>query len=89
MSGQPVLLSAVKNTQGLTADISPAEFENKHIIICASASGLVDLKSTPFTAINPYPGGEIHATLLSNLRFLRRSRIGRSETRSIASFSSK
>jgi len=66
-SFQAVLLSAVKQMQGQTPDIPLREFQAKHIIICASASGLVDLKSTPFTAVNPYPGGEIHATLMSNL----------------------
>ncbi len=62
-----VLMSAVKHMTAIDPDIPLRQFTGKNIIICASASGLVDLKTTPFTAINAYPGGEIHATLLSNL----------------------
>ncbi|MEA1986675.1 MAG: adenylate/guanylate cyclase domain-containing protein, partial [Candidatus Marinimicrobia bacterium] len=42
-------------------------YKDKNVFICASASGLFDLKVTPFTSVAPFPGGEIHATLFDNL----------------------
>lgn len=43
------------------------QFKNKYIIIGGSSAGLFDFKSTPFSYLEPYPGMEIHATMLSNL----------------------
>ena len=51
---------------GKAPEISPANFENKYVIVGGSAIGLMDFKSTPFTVYEPYPGMEIHATVLSN-----------------------
>ena len=51
------------------------DFKGKNVVVCATASGLMDLKATPFSSTDaPYPGGEIHATLFDNLkndRFIR------------------
>ncbi len=60
----------ISGTQLMTGEkplIPLSEFKNKKVVICASAQGLMDLKPTPFTSMGPYPGGEIHATLLDNL----------------------
>lgn len=62
-----VFLSAIQYKQGLEPQIPFSEYKDKNILICASASGLLDLKATPFTSIAPFPGGEIHATLFDNL----------------------
>ncbi|MFN3395111.1 MAG: CHASE2 domain-containing protein, partial [Candidatus Thermochlorobacter sp.] len=69
-----LIASAIQLEQGETPDISPNEFQGKHVIIGASAAGLLDFKPTPFTVLEPYPGMEIHATMLANLlngHFLR------------------
>jgi len=42
-------------------------FRGRHVVIGASAAGLADIKTTPFSAIEPYPGMEIQATVLANL----------------------
>lgn len=42
-------------------------FRNRHVVIGASAAGLADIKTTPFSALEPYPGMEIQATVLANL----------------------
>lgn len=62
-----VIASAIQLERGESPDIPPSEFQDKHIIIGASAAGLLDFKPTPFTPLEPYPGMEIHATMLANL----------------------
>jgi adenylate cyclase len=62
-----VFLSAIQYKQGMEPQIPFSEYKDKNILICASASGLLDLKATPFTSVAPFPGGEIHATLFDNL----------------------
>ena len=52
---------------GGTPSLNPAIFRGKYVIVGASASGLKDLKPTPFTGDYSYPGMEIWATVLSNL----------------------
>ena len=47
--------------------IDPAEFKDKWIFIGATAPGLLDFKTTPFSSIEPYPGVELHATMLNNI----------------------
>ena len=42
-------------------------FKDKAVFIGATAAGLLDLKTTPFSPIEPYPGVEIYATLFSNI----------------------
>ncbi len=49
------------------APLPPELFRDQHILIGASAAGLADIKTTPFSAIEPYPGMEIQATVLANL----------------------
>lgn len=62
-----VFLSAIRAQSGVEPIIPPRDYTNKKIMICASAGGLLDLKPTPFTSIQPYPGGEIHVTIWQNL----------------------
>ena len=62
-----LIVSALKIRQGLPPDVSPRLFANKIVIVGGSAAGLFDFKPTPFTSLEPYPGMEIHATLISNL----------------------
>ncbi len=69
-----VIQSAIDLKQGKTPRLSPSLFKNKSIFVGGTAPGLLDLRPTPFTSIEPYPGMEIHATMLSNLlnqHFLR------------------
>lgn len=47
--------------------IDPAEFKDKFIFIGATAPGLLDFKTTPFSSLEPYPGVELHATMLNNI----------------------
>ena len=61
-----LIVSAAQVIMGKAPEISPANFENKYVIVGGSAIGLMDFKSTPFTVYEPYPGMEIHATVLSN-----------------------
>lgn len=42
-------------------------FRDKAVFIGATAAGLLDLKPTPFSTIEPYPGVEIYATIFSNI----------------------
>ncbi|VFQ42997.1 CHASE2 domain-containing protein [Desulfoluna butyratoxydans] len=60
------LRSAVQAMGGETPVIAPEAYKDKVVVVCATAPGLTDLKTTPFTALAPYPGGEIQATLLDN-----------------------
>ena len=60
--------SAIQVMEGKEPVIPLKDYKNKKIIVYATASGLMDLKVTPFSSTNePYPGGEIHVTLLDNL----------------------
>lgn len=65
-----LIVSAAQIFEGRQPEIPPAAFRDKYVIVGGSAIGLNDFKSTPFTIYNPYPGMEIHATILSN--FLQR-----------------
>ena len=60
------LRSAVQAMEGEAPVIPPESYRGKFVVVCGTASGLTDLKSTPFTPQAPYPGGEIQATLLDN-----------------------
>lgn len=60
------LRSAVQAMDGEAPVIPPEEYRGKSVVICGTAPGLTDLKTTPFTPLAPYPGGEIQATLLDN-----------------------
>ncbi len=59
-----VIVSASAMLNGNEPIISPSVFKDKHIIIGATAAGLLDLKTNPYTKI--MPGMEIWATTLSN-----------------------
>ncbi len=62
-----LMISAVQKMQRLRPEISPSLFKGKYVIVGGTALGLMDYVSTPFTALEPFPGAEIHATILSNL----------------------
>ena len=59
-----VFQSALAMQSGGEPSLPNETFKDKYIILGATASGLSDLRPTPF--INPYPGMEIWATALSN-----------------------
>ena len=59
-----VFQSALAMQTGGEPSLPINTFKDKYIILGATASGLSDLRPTPF--INPYPGMEIWATTLSN-----------------------
>ncbi len=54
--------------------IAPGTFKDKLVLIGATATGIGDLKTTPYGGTN-YPGVEIHANVIDNIlnqRFLKR-----------------
>ena len=61
-----VIVSAMKELRHQSADIPGSAFKGKIVFVGANAPGLLDLRNTPFTSEEPYPGVEIHATALSN-----------------------
>ncbi|MFZ4619559.1 MAG: CHASE2 domain-containing protein [Bacteroidota bacterium] len=61
-----VIVSAVKLEAGMEPDIPLTTFKDKIVFIGSNAPSLFDLKNTPFTYLEPYPGVEIHATAMSN-----------------------
>ncbi|RKY60943.1 MAG: hypothetical protein DRP96_04600 [Candidatus Neomarinimicrobiota bacterium] len=52
---------------GLEPEIPADFFQGKAVFIGATAAGLLDLKTTPFSPVEPFPGVEIYATLFSNI----------------------
>jgi len=68
------LRSAVQAMGGEVPVIPPEAYCGKSVVVCGTAPGLTDLKTTPFTTLAPYPGGEIQATLLDNYLNGRRIR---------------
>ncbi|HKO04498.1 MAG TPA: adenylate/guanylate cyclase domain-containing protein [Candidatus Acidoferrales bacterium] len=53
---------------------TPGTFKDKIVLVGASAVGIADLRTTPFSAFN-YPGVEIHANIVDNIlnqRFLEK-----------------
>jgi adenylate cyclase len=70
-----LLASARDEEMQRTPLVSSSTFKDKIVFVGSNAAGLFDLRNTPFTAYEPYPGVEISATILSNLlhdHFLRR-----------------
>lgn len=61
-----VIVSALKKLNGEIPDIPLNAFKDKIVLIGSNAPGLLDIRATPFTSEEPYPGVEIHATALSN-----------------------
>ncbi len=51
--------------EGKEPQIPPGEFAGKIVLVGASASGLLDLRPSPLSAV--YPGVEINATVLDNI----------------------
>jgi adenylate cyclase len=54
--------------------LAPENFKDKIVIVGATATGIYDLRVTPFSTV--YPGIEIHATVIDNIlhqNFLQRS----------------
>ncbi|MDO9548086.1 MAG: adenylate/guanylate cyclase domain-containing protein [Candidatus Marinimicrobia bacterium] len=62
-----LLNSYLQIQQGLEPEIPVKTFRDKAVFIGATAAGLLDLKTTPFSPLEPYPGVEIYATLFSNI----------------------
>ena len=62
-----LLRSAQQLSQGKKADVDPATFRDKWVIIGSTSTALFDQKATPFSSEGNYPGMEIHASLLDNL----------------------
>ncbi|MBN1302666.1 MAG: adenylate/guanylate cyclase domain-containing protein [Melioribacteraceae bacterium] len=63
-----LVVSASKLSKNIEPDIPLKKFEGKTVIIGGTAFALLDYKPVPIQGDEPYPGMEIHATLLSNLR---------------------
>ncbi len=58
----------------LHKSVAPEEFKGKLVLIGATATGIGDLRATPFGGTN-YPGVEIHANVIDNIlndRFIKR-----------------
>ncbi len=52
----------------LSGKLASGTFTDKIVLIGSIAMGAHDLRSTPFTSLNPlYPGVEIHATVIDNI----------------------
>lgn len=62
-----LIVSGYKIEQGVEPEISPSLFKNKIVIVGGTAHGLLDYKPVGIKSSEPYPGMEIHATVLSNL----------------------
>jgi adenylate cyclase len=66
-SAHALIVSAAKLRMGQAPDLAPATFKNKIVVVGGTAAGLYDAHNTPMARQQPFPGMEIHATLLSNL----------------------
>jgi len=63
-----LLIASVQWKRGVKPDISPQELRGKTIFVGAVAAGLLDMKSTPVSSEEPYPGIEIYATMYKNFQ---------------------
>lgn len=52
---------------GYSRNDSLIQIEDQIVFIGANAAGLADIKSTPMSPLEPFPGVEIHATVTQNL----------------------
>jgi adenylate cyclase len=66
-----VLGAQIDQAKGETYGITPDMFKDKIVILCGTAKGTFDLKSSPLSEI--YPGPEVQATAIENL--LRAQRV--------------
>lgn len=55
----------ISATDILNERIPPEKIKDRYILIGTSASGLLDLRSTPYESV--YPGVEVHATAIENI----------------------
>lgn len=63
-----VVQSAIAGLRGTGRSMLPdSTFQDKVVFIGASAAGLADIKSTPLSSLEDFPGMEIMATVLNNL----------------------
>tara|TARA_R110000868_G_scaffold235273_6_gene489076 strand:- start:15946 stop:18084 length:2139 start_codon:yes stop_codon:yes gene_type:complete len=63
-----ILRNAIQFAQtGTTPNDSLIDVKDKVVFLGANAAGLADIKSTPMSPYEPFPGVEIHATVLQNL----------------------
>jgi adenylate cyclase len=65
LAAAAVIRGAIQMAQGREPDLSPEVFQDKHVLLGASAPGLYDLRPSPVSGV--YPGVAIHATMLDNL----------------------
>lgn len=63
-----LLTSSVQWKRGLKPDIMPDKLTGKTVFIGAVAAGLLDMKSTPVSLGDPYPGIEIYTTMFRNFQ---------------------
>ena len=61
-----LLKSAIAWETGGKPIIPPEKLRGKSVFIGAIASGLLDMKSTPVSSSEPYPGVEIYTTMFKN-----------------------
>ncbi|HPN38656.1 MAG TPA: adenylate/guanylate cyclase domain-containing protein [Melioribacteraceae bacterium] len=62
-----LIISGYRLSQNEETVINPNIFKDKIVFVGGTAHGLGDFKSVAINSEEPYPGMEIHATLLSNL----------------------
>jgi len=63
--GPPKTFPHYSITDVIHKRLSPDLFKNKMVIVGATATGIYDMRVTPFSAT--YPGVEIHATVIDNI----------------------
>ena len=61
-----IIQSKLLRDAGESGSVDPESFRGSYVFVGVSAPGLMDLKSTPIQGV--YPGVEVHATVLDNLR---------------------
>ncbi len=63
-----ILNSFIQWQRGIKPDIPPDKLKGKTIFIGSIAAGLLDMKSTPVSLSDPYPGIEIYTTMFKNFQ---------------------
>ncbi len=67
VSVQSVLQSELRLEQGAKPVLDPAIFRDAYVFFGLTAPGLFDVKASPTSGADPYPGTEVQATFLDNL----------------------
>lgn len=62
-----IIASSIAEKNKKTPSIPSTVFKDKYVFVGSNAAGLFDIQNTPFSRYAPYPGTEVHATVLSNL----------------------